>query len=335
MNVTPEFDMLMMGRALELARLGMGFASPNPMVGAVVVNDSGLIVGEGWHRCWGGPHAEVNAVDSALRRGADLKRCTIYVTLEPCAHYGKTPPCALLLKNSGFRRVVIGCLDPFPKVNGRGIEILREAGIEVECGVLEQECKELNRRFFFAHTHKRPWVMLKWAQSLDGFMAAADRRPVKFSTPASSVFMHRERAGVDAILVGTGTLRSDNPSLTLRLWQGRRLRPVVLLSERTPADACVLSNPDTIKIDRPESLSSMLETLYSDFDVTSLMVEGGAALLASFLSANDLWQEMRIEVSPLRLGAGIPAPTVPLAGLQGNRAGGNMVYTALSESAKL
>lgn len=328
--MTDTFDSLMMGRALELARLGMGFASPNPMVGAVITDSCGNIVGEGWHRCWGEAHAEVNAVASARRRGADLSECTIYVTLEPCAHYGKTPPCALLLRESRFRRVVIGCLDPFPKVNGRGIEILRDAGIPVTVGVCEDACRRLNRRFFFAHTHRRPWVMLKWAQSLDGYMARPGGEAVNFSTPLSSVWMHRERAGVDAIMVGTGTLIADNPRLTLRLWSGRRLRPVILKSQRIPGGARLLSNPDLIVADPSAGLLPVLETLYADEGVTSLMVEGGPSLLKSFIGAS-LWQEMRIEVSPRSLHAGLAAPEVSLRGLKAEKQGGNIIYTRLSE----
>lgn len=148
MENSRQFDEKMMRRALRLAALGRGFALPNPMVGAVITDPEGRIAGEGWHRRYGGPHAEVNAVAAARARGVDLKVCTIYVTLEPCAHYGKTPPCALLLKECGFRRCVIGTRDPFPKVDGRGIDILRRAGMEVEVGFLEAECKQLNRRFF-------------------------------------------------------------------------------------------------------------------------------------------------------------------------------------------
>lgn len=323
---TAENDEIMMRRALRLASLGREFASPNPMVGAVITDASGLIAGEGWHRCWGEAHAEVNAVASARARGADLRSCTIYVTLEPCAHFGKTPPCARLLAECGFRRVVIGCVDPFPKVAGRGIGILREAGIEVTCGVLEDECRSLNRRFFFAHTHRRPWVMLKWAQSLDGFMAGKGNEPVTFSSPVSMMWMHRERAACDAILAGTGTLEADDPSLTVRLWPHRRSVPVVLMSSRTPMNSRVLRNPLTIRIDSSLGLTAVLEELYAAHGITSLMVEGGARMLESFMREN-LWQEMRIEVSPRLLHEGLKAPEVSLAELRAAPCGGNMVYT--------
>ena len=325
-----ESDEMMMRRALQLAALGRGFASPNPMVGAVIVNPQGLIAGSGWHRCCGQAHAEVNAVEDARRRISDFRDCTIYVTLEPCAHYGKTPPCARLLVECGFRRVVIGCVDPFEKVAGRGISLLREAGIEVETGVLEQECRELNRRFFFAHTHRRPWVLLKWAQSADGFIAAQGGRSVRFSTPAGSLLMHRERAGVDAIMAGTGTLLADNPQLSVRLWPHRSLRPVVIESPRLNREVRLLSDPRAIPVPRLP-LPELLDRLYGEHGITSLMVEGGAAMLSSFLRGN-LWQEMRVEVSPLMLHEGIEAPAVELRNLRARAIGSNIIYTKTNVS---
>ncbi|MBQ2163097.1 MAG: bifunctional diaminohydroxyphosphoribosylaminopyrimidine deaminase/5-amino-6-(5-phosphoribosylamino)uracil reductase RibD [Muribaculaceae bacterium] len=214
-----------MSRALQLARQGAGHTSPNPMVGAVVVCD-GMIVGEGFHRRCGQAHAEVNAIASVNDQSV-LHESTIYVTLEPCSHYGKTPPCANLLIEKGVKRVVVGCLDPFEKVSGRGVEMLREAGINVTVGVLENECKALNERFFTAHTTKRPWVMLKWAQSSDGFMANEDGA-VRFSTALTQRLMHSERSRVDAILVGARTVAVDNPSLTTRHWSGSSPLRVVI-----------------------------------------------------------------------------------------------------------
>ena len=214
-----------MSRALQLARQGAGHTSPNPMVGAVVVCD-GMIVGEGFHRQCGQAHAEVNAIASVNDQSV-LHESTIYVTLEPCSHYGKTPPCANLLIEKGVKRVVVGCLDPFEKVSGRGVEMLREAGINVTVGVLENECKALNERFFTAHTTKRPWVMLKWAQSRDGFMANEDGA-VRFSTALTQRLMHSERSRVDAILVGARTVAVDNPSLTTRHWSGNSPLRVVI-----------------------------------------------------------------------------------------------------------
>lgn len=310
MNYT-EFDVSMMRRALQLAMSGRGFVSPNPMVGAVIVNESGMIVGEGWHRRFGEAHAEVNAVSMAKDNGADLGSCDIYVTLEPCAHFGKTPPCARLLAECGFRKVIVGCADPFPEVSGRGIALLRDAGIEVVCDVLRGECEKLNERFFFAHRHRRPWVELKWAQSSDGYMAGAGGKAATYSTAVTKTLMHKERSGFDAILAGTGTIVCDDPALTVRLWPHRRLRPVVLGSTHLPGDAQVLSNPDLILADSSVPLGVMLAKLYEDHGVTSLMVEGGARLLSSFMADNSLWQEARVEIATYVQRGGLKAPEIP------------------------
>ena len=219
-----------MRRALQLARLGAGHTSPNPMVGAVIVGADGTIIGEGWHRQCGQAHAEVNAVNS-VKDVNFLKDSTIYVTLEPCSHYGKTPPCARMLIEREIPRVVVGCLDPFKEVSGRGVAMLRDSGIEVVVGVLEQECRELNKRFMTAHTTGRPWVQLKWAQTADGFIALppdAGENPLHMSTPVTMRLMHRQRALCDAIVVGASTARIDNPSLTTRQWPGRSPLRVVL-----------------------------------------------------------------------------------------------------------
>ena len=212
-------DEIYMRRALELAALGCGYVSPNPMVGAVIVGPDGRVIGEGWHRRYGGWHAEVNAVSSV--RPSDehlLEKSTIYVTLEPCSHYGKTPPCAELLVRKRFHRVVLGTIDPFAKVRGRGIAMLRDAGIEVRIGVLEPECRALNAHFFTAHENGRPYITLKWAQSADGYIGLADGSPIRLSTPLTSVLVHRQRSLHDAILVGSGTMLSDHPRLDVRLW---------------------------------------------------------------------------------------------------------------------
>lgn len=307
-----SFDERMMRRALQLAAMGYGFTSPNPMVGAVVVDSDGKIVGEGYHRRWGGSHAEVNAIASVADKKI-LPQCTVYVTLEPCSHYGKTPPCVKLLIDSGVKRIVVGCTDPFVEVSGRGIRMLREAGIEVTEGVLRIECEELNRKFIFAHTHRRPYVMLKWAQTSDGFIGIEGDR-LQISTPLTQVMMHRARAGFDAIMAGTNTIIADNPSLTCRLWPHRRLRPIVLdYHSHIPADSIVLANPDTIILKEEKPLKEMLETLYTDYGVTSLLVEGGAQLLNSFIREH-LYEEIRLEVSPQILPnqvCDIPAPVLP------------------------
>lgn len=281
-----------MRRALQLAHGGEGRVAPNPMVGAVVVA-RGRIIGEGFHRTFGGPHAEVNAIASVKDTDRPLlKEATIYVTLEPCSHYGKTPPCARLIIDSGIPRVVTGAPDPNPLVAGRGIRMLREAGIEVTEGVLLKECLDINRRFMTAHTCGRPWIQLKWAQSADGFMAATDMNgnplPVRFSTPLSAVWMHRERAMAEAIMVGANTVAIDKPRLDVRLWSGR--------------------NPRIIECTHRMDLHALLERLHSE-GISSLMVEGGPTLLSSFIR-EGLFDEIRIETAPRALGSGLPAPDI-------------------------
>ena len=282
-----------MRRALQLARNGEGRVSPNPMVGAVIVyNDR--IIGEGFHALYGGPHAEVNAINSVKDEDKKfLKDSTIYVTLEPCAHYGKTPPCANLIVNTGIPNVVIGSFDPNPLVAGKGVKILEEAGVKVKTGVLKQESYELNKRFMKAHSGNMPWVILKWAQSADGFMASIDKNgnpsPVKFSTPLSAVWMHRQRANVDAILVGANTEKIDHPSLNVRLWGGNSPRKFVAVD----------------KIDIRDFCQNLREN-----GVTSLMVEGGSRLLKSFID-EGIYDEIRVETSPLLLKEGLKAPVLP------------------------
>lgn len=287
-----EYDLKHMRRALQLARLGEGLVSPNPMVGAVVVAADGRIIGEGYHHRFGGPHAEVCAIGSVSDADRHLlPEATIYVTLEPCSHYGKTPPCSRLIIESGLRRVVVGSADPFPEVSGRGIRMLREAGVEVVEDVMRRECDELNVRFLTAHRLRRPWIQLKWAQSADGFMAGigADGNPypVKFSTPVSSVWMHRRRSMADAIMVGSRTLAIDRPRLDCRLWPGKAPR----------------------RVEPRHDLAEQMHELYAE-GVTSLMVEGGPTLLQSFIDLG-LYDDLRIEVSPLTLGSGLPAPALP------------------------
>lgn len=300
-----------MERALQLAANGAGFVSPNPMVGAVIVSPDGRIIGEGWHRRFGGPHAEVNAVASVSEADSPLlSESTIYVTLEPCSHYGKTPPCSKLLIEKKLRRVVIGSRDPFPLVSGRGVRMLREAGIEVIEDFMREECDRLNRRFITAHTLHRPYIQLKWAQSADGFMAAFGQDgspiPVPLSNPVSLCAVHRERAIADAILVGNNTARIDRPSLTVRHWAGRNPRAVTF--------GAPLDRDGVIALDPELSLADNMERLYKDENITSLMVEGGAITLNNFIEA-ELADEIRVEYSSTVIGNGLPAPSVP-AGLR-------------------
>lgn len=289
-----------MHRAIELARHGAGNTSPNPMVGAVITDTDGNIIGEGYHRCYGKPHAEVNAIASVSDKSR-LKHSSIYVTLEPCSHYGKTPPCAKLIIDSGIREVIVGASDPFGKVNGRGIAMMRDAGIHVTTGILEKECMDLNAAFFTAHTFHRPFVTLKWAQSADGFMDIY-RMPgepqARISTPLTMRLMHRLRSMNDAILVGSGTIIADNPSLTTRLWPGRSPRPVIMDRRKRIGEkyGIMTGNPTVIHDDVP--LGTTLRRLY-DSGITSLLVEGGAGILRSFIDAG-MWDMARIEVSQTR-----------------------------------
>ena len=324
-----QTDELYMRRCLQLAAAGYGQVSPNPMVGAVVVC-GGRIIGEGFHRQYGGAHAEVNAIASVADREL-LARSTLYVSLEPCSHYGKTPPCSRLIIESRIPRVVVGCRDPFPEVSGRGIALLQAAGIEVKTGVLEEECRALNIAFMTAHTQHRPYVVLKWAQSRDGFIDRCRReeeKPQCFSDALTHQWAHRLRAGSDAILVGARTIRCDNPSLTLRYWAGRRspLRVVLARHAITPADARVFTDGLSTLVFSPESghptgtvkyiatdsaaplLPQVLDRLYKE-GVDTLLVEGGTFTLQHFIDAG-LWDEARVETAPLDLHSGVPAPTL-------------------------
>ena len=278
-----------MRRCLQLAAYGRGFTAPNPMVGAVIVHND-RIIGEGFHAKYGGPHAEVQAIAS-VKDKALLKNSTLYVNLEPCAHYGKTPPCADLICEKQIPRVVVGHEDPFPEVMGRGIKKLREAGIEVICGILEEDCKELNKRYLTYTLQHRPYILLKWAQSSDGFIDRYreendGKAPVRFSNAFTQMMVHKLRAEESAIMVGTRTLRLDNPALNVRYWKG--------------------NNPERITVDSKQSLQEQIRALY-DKKIQSLMVEGGAKLIQSFLNEN-LWDEIQVEVASFPLTNGIAAP---------------------------
>lgn len=310
-----QIDTKYMERALQLARLGEGLVSPNPMVGAVIVYADGRIIGEGYHHRYGGPHAEVCAVNSVRESDRHLlKDSTIYVTLEPCSHYGKTPPCSKLLVDIGIGRVVVGIRDPFAKVDGRGITMLQENGISVVEGMLEKECYDINRRFFTAHTLHRPFVLLKWAQSADGYMGLltgnGDPAPVALSNSLSLIDMHRERSLCDGILVGTGTIIADNPSLSVRNFPGNSPRRIAFFSPRLPREA-LINDKNTIFLDPSLPLSRNLGILYEEYGLTSIMVEGGAKLLKSFIEAS-LFDEIRVETAKdSLLHDGIETPALP------------------------
>lgn len=355
-----ETDEIYMRRCLQLARNGQQLAKPNPMVGAVIVSKDGRIIGEGYHVRCGEGHAEVNAFASVRKEDeALLHEATVYVSLEPCSHYGKTPPCADLIISKGVRRVVCGCIDPFSKVQGRGVKRLREAGIDVTVGVLEKECLELNKRFITYNTHHRPYVILKWAQtkrvttntlfntptntlsntpaspspsplphregsehrdspddlsiingSQDeitarekktsaayiGNLPGKDYHPLIISTPFTKMLVHKLRAENDAILVGKTTEELEHPQLTVREWSGPNPEKLVLTSH--PTREGEYATP-------AEALSHLYEEKKQ-----SLIVEGGAKTLQSFLDAG-LWDEIRIETAPFTVSKGIEAPQLP------------------------
>lgn len=320
-----------MARCLQLASCGRFGAPPNPMVGAVIVHD-GKIIGEGYHRQCGGPHAEVNAVRSVKDEWL-LRESTMYVSLEPCAHYGKTPPCADLIVEKQIPRVVIGCRDSFDQVDGKGIQKLRDAGVEVIVGVLERECLELNRAFFTYHGKNRPYIVLKWAQSTDGYIDANRETPnegaVRFSTDETAMRVHRLRALNDAILVGRRTSELDNPSLTTRMWPGRN--PLRLVIDRKGSlsedlklfdgttettvftevfrDFRSRSNIIQIPLDFSQDiLPQMMDYLYKR-KVQRLLVEGGSVLLQCFIDSG-LWDEAYVEEAAFALGGGVEAPHI-------------------------
>lgn len=289
-----------MRHALQLATQGRGNVSPNPMVGAVIVHED-KIIGQGYHRQYGGPHAEVNAVNSVSDRSL-LPHSTIYVTLEPCSHYGKTPPCSKLIIESKIPRVVVGATDPFDKVAGRGIKMLRDAGIEVTTGVLAQESMQLNARFFTAHTLRRPFISLKWAQSSDGYMdidRTNSTTAAKFSNAVTTQTVHAMRAMHDAILTSAATVNADNPSLTVRHWVGHNPSPVILQRNTTIIPTAKLLKSNPLIVDGKASLQETMEKLYT-CGITSLLVEAGPRLLKAFLE-NDLWDAARVEISPVQL----------------------------------
>lgn len=302
-----QTDEKYMRRALALARHGLLDASPNPMVGAVIVDPDGRIIGEGWHRRCGEGHAEVNAVASVTDKDL-LKDCTMYVTLEPCSHYGKTPPCADMIVRMGIPRVVIGTLDPFAKVSGRGVAKLLDGGVEVITGMLEDECRQLNRKFMTAHREKRPFITLKWAQSADGFIDG------RISTPLTAMSVHRLRATHDAILIGSGTALADDPTLTTRLYAGKSPLKVILDRRgRVSGSLRLFEDGEVIVVRDYSSLSEVMHLLY-ERGIISVLVEGGAEVLASFLT-DGLWDDIRIEVSDDAISGNVKAPIIPATGV--------------------
>lgn len=322
--MTPNHEMFML-RAIELAELGRGAVSPNPMVGCVLVHED-RIIGEGYHQNYGEAHAEVNAIHS-VKNPELLSEATAYVTLEPCAHFGKTPPCANLLVEKGIKSVVIATIDSNPQVGGKGVEILKNAGIEVTIGVLEKEARSQNRRFFTQINLKRPYVILKWAQTRDGFVARDDYSSKWISNTGSRQLVHRWRAEEDAILVGKNTAHFDNPTLNVRDWSGKDPLRLVIdsrlelsqdlnLFDGTIPTLCynVLKSEKTeqlewVKLPINFAVKDILEDLYQR-GIQSLIVEGGAFLLNKFIDS-ELWDEARVFTGQSEFGQGIAAPVLP------------------------
>lgn len=321
-----EANEFYMRRCLDLAAKGLGRVSTNPMVGSVIVADS-KIIGEGYHRKFGREHAEVCAINNVVDKEL-FKEATLYVNLEPCAHHGKTPPCADLIVSKGISRVVIGTADPFAEVNGKGIKKLQEAGVEVTVNVLEQECYHLNRRFFTFHKEKRPYVILKWAQTADKFIAREDFSSKWISNEFSRLLSHKWRAEEDAIMVGANTALYDDPMLNSRDMSYRNpVRILIDKSGRIPADkklfdgsqrtivftaaeGAEVQNVEFIKTDfeQPQVLKRIFKSLY-ELGIQSLIVEGGAFLINNFIKEGQ-WDEARVFTAAVNFNTGISAPVL-------------------------
>ncbi len=303
-------DEIYMHRCIQLAMNGRQEAPPNPMVGAVIVYDY-HIIGEGYHVRCGEGHAEVNAFASVQPSDeSHIHESTLYVSLEPCSHYGKTPPCADLIIRKGVKRVVIGCMDPFAKVHGRGVQKLKDAGIDVKVGICEEECKELNKVFMTFHQSLRPYITLKWAQSADGFIGKMDgngtQMPAAISDEFSRIRAHKLRAENQAILVGRNTLCCDQPSLTTRYWHGPNPIRVVLTHEKGVCD----STADNRTIVTGGELHDVMRELH-DRGIQSLLVEGGTQVHQQFIDAG-LWDEAFMEQGLCYIHHGTKAPQIPI-----------------------
>jgi diaminohydroxyphosphoribosylaminopyrimidine deaminase / 5-amino-6-(5-phosphoribosylamino)uracil reductase len=322
------FNEIFMERCLHLAALGAGSVAPNPMVGAVLVYEN-RIIGEGWHKAFGGPHAEVNCFDSVQAEDKHLiKDCTLYVSLEPCSHFGKTPPCTMRIIREGVKRVVVGMCDPFAKVNGLGIKQLKEAGVEVVEGVLAEKCAFQNRRFLHFHTAKLPFVHVKWAQTADGFMGGMEPEPrLMITSPITARLVHKWRWEEGYVLIGAGTAIADDPTLNARFWVPFGVKKIIIdPSLRVPHIGPLFENESEvfiingIKNTKEESIrfvqmdfrsptlvKDMLASLYS-LDVQSIFVEGGFTTLNEFIKSG-CWKEAHVLTNPrLSIGDGIRAP---------------------------
>ncbi|MDR3060974.1 MAG: bifunctional diaminohydroxyphosphoribosylaminopyrimidine deaminase/5-amino-6-(5-phosphoribosylamino)uracil reductase RibD [Dysgonamonadaceae bacterium] len=318
-----------MGRCLQLAAYGKGCVAPNPMVGSVIVHE-GRIIGEGFHRRYGEAHAEVNAIHSVADQSL-LRDSTLYVNLEPCSHYGKTPPCSELIIEKRIPRVVVGLRDPYPQVSGRGIQMLRQAGVEVILGILSDECEYFNRQFLTFIRKERPYILLKWARSNDGFLDCFrtfgdGNQAIRFSNFFTQVSVHKARTEESAVMVGTNTVMLDNPMLNVRFWTGKDpLRVTLDKNRRIPEGVNILdSSVPTLVFTDQSSLADDDRYCKIDFNqpvlpqvmkelyhrkIQSLIVEGGSELLKSFISGN-LWDEAQIETAGFSLGSGVRTPCI-------------------------
>jgi diaminohydroxyphosphoribosylaminopyrimidine deaminase / 5-amino-6-(5-phosphoribosylamino)uracil reductase len=337
-----EFEEKYMQRAIELANLGAGKVAPNPLVGCVIVCENSII-GEGWHQQFGEAHAEVNAING-VKDKAKLSETTVYVSLEPCSHFGKTPPCADLLIANKVKKVVICNLDPNPLVAGTGIAKLEAAGIEVKVGVLDKVGQELNKRFFTFMVIKRPYIILKWAQTADSFIAAENGKAIQISNEFSSKLVHKMRAENTAIMVGTNTVLLDNPNLTTRQWVGRN--PIRILIDKQlrfkqtmnvfneAAPTLIynlhgegkIGNAEYIKLPETELfLNDLIDDLYKR-GIQSVLVEGGTKLIESFLEVG-LWDEALVIESSLSIGSGIQSPQINIPFIEKSILSGDTLIT--------
>ena len=314
-----------MQKCIELSKNGIGSVSPNPMVGSVIVYN-GKVIGEGYHERFGSHHAEVNAINNVKDKSL-LSKCTLYVSLEPCSHFGKTPPCSDLIIKHKIPEVVIGCIDTYSEVSGTGIEKMRNAGIDVEIGIMGKRSRELNKRFFTFHEKKRPYIILKWAKSKDGFIAPKDQKePFWMTSKESKKLVHKWRSEEDAILIGRITAEEDNPSLTVREIKGDNPIRIVIDKDLKLSENLNLFNSESktiifnkiksyntsysnyIKINFNNLINNILEELYKQ-NIQSIIIEGGTKTLQSFINDN-LWDEARIFTANKKLVDGVKVPTI-------------------------
>jgi diaminohydroxyphosphoribosylaminopyrimidine deaminase / 5-amino-6-(5-phosphoribosylamino)uracil reductase len=315
-----------MYRCIELAQLGAGNVAPNPMVGTVLVYNE-RIIGEGYHMQFGKAHAEVNCLNAVQENDKQhIHKSILFVSLEPCAHTGKTPPCVNMILENKIPHVVIGCRDSFEKVNGKGIDKLKAAGVKVDIGILEKECISLNKYFFTFYEKKRPYIILKWAQTMDGFISDEKSNPIKISNEATNIAVHKWRIETASILVGTKTIETDNPFLTSRKWEGKNpIRFVVDIRLKLPKQSNVFNNDaQTIiinnfksakeddllffKIEKNETVLQAMVRCCNEEKVNAVMVEGGAKTINEFI-AEDLWDEaIIITNTKMKIGKGIKSP---------------------------